>query len=138
MQHHYKKEFEKDILIVDGLWPHSFMASEMPKCKLYINSIKILAKISRISSFGIEVLIPKSVFEELDILKIDAKIEFSVFGNHIVIDSLDTYEHCTSNNSVSFIFLFNTVPIYTMPFLLEIALKLIFRLKKVLVLIIVF
>ena len=86
---------------------------------------KILAKISRISSFGIEVLIPKSVFEELDILKIDAKIEFSVSGNHIDIDSLDTYEHCTSNNSVSFIFLFNTVPIYTMPFLLEIALKLI-------------
>ena len=110
MQHQYKNEFEKDILIVDGLWPHSFMASEMPKCKLYINSIKILAKISRISSFGIEVLIPKSVFEELDILKIDAKIEFSVFGNHIVIDGLDTYEHRTSNNSVSFIFLFNTVP----------------------------
>ena len=47
MELQYKKEFEKDILIVDGLWPYCFLASEMPKCTLFIKSLKILAKISR-------------------------------------------------------------------------------------------
>lgn len=107
MQHKYEHNFDKDLLIVDGLWPHSFMASEMPKCKVYLNSIKVLGKLARISSFGAEVYVPKSVFEEVDLENLRVKLEFNLFGNPISIEPLGDYNYQIGNNNVSFIFLFD-------------------------------
>ena len=86
--------------VVNYLWPHEFKISEMPNCKILTDSLQISAKISKISSFLVEVVIPKSKSISINSNYKLSQISFKLKSKRIALFDIDLISEKSVGNSI--------------------------------------
>ena len=75
--------------VINGLWPYQFLVSKMLHAKITIENISLLVRISKLSSFGAEIIIPRFSELELESIEKSCNLKFKINKSKITIEKLE-------------------------------------------------